>query len=185
MFDTLAVARQLAASGFARDQAEAIAKAIQRRPRAWQPRYVRPVPGRPLAEVRAEIANLDTRLSTDIAGVRTEILNGLAAGALALALSCSVLGDGWFFYTRDNQRRPGTWALAYAVMIAPPLFVHNYIELRPTDEVAASLLFMLTEVALHTHRYYRRNARRGGPRPVPRRLGCAGPFAAESSPKRG
>ena len=75
------------------------------------------------------------------------ILNGLAAGALALALSCGVLGDGWFFDTTDNQRRPGTWALAYAVMIAPPLFVHNYIELRPTDEVAVSLLFMLTGFA--------------------------------------
>ena len=38
-------------------------------------------------------------------------------------------------------------------------------------------------VALHTHRYYRRNRRRGGTRPGPRRLGCAGPFAAVSSPK--
>ena len=75
------------------------------------------------------------------------ILNGLAAGALALALSCGVLGDGWFFDITDNQRRLGTWALAYAVMIAPPIFVRDYIELRPTDEVAVSLLFMLTGFA--------------------------------------
>jgi len=75
------------------------------------------------------------------------ILNGLAAGALALALSCGVVGDGWFFDMTDNQRRPGTWALAYAVMIAPPIFVRDYIELRPTDEIAVSLLYMLTGFA--------------------------------------
>ena len=77
-------------------------------------------------------------------------MNGLAAGTLALALSSGVLGGGWWFDTTDNQRRPGIWALAYAVMIAPTLFVHHYIELRPGDEVAVSLLFMLTGFASYT-----------------------------------
>ena len=78
------------------------------------------------------------------------ILNGLATGALVLAVSSGVLGGGWFFDTTGNQRRPGIWALAYAVMIAPTLFVHNYVELRPADEVAVSLLFMLTGFASYT-----------------------------------
>ena len=32
-------------------------------------------------------------------------------------------------------------------MMAPMLFVHQYIELRPADEVAVSLLFMLSGFA--------------------------------------
>ena len=75
------------------------------------------------------------------------ILNGLAAGALALALS---IGAGGWFDTTVNRRRPGIWALAYAVMMAPTLFVHHYIELRPADEVAVSLLFILTGFAAYT-----------------------------------
>ena len=72
MFDTLAVAQQLAAGGVARDQAEVIAKAIH--DGLEQGNHVTADQFKAgLAEVRAEIANLDTRLSTDIAGVRTEL----------------------------------------------------------------------------------------------------------------
>ena len=74
------------------------------------------------------------------------ILNGLAAGALAQALSIGDLHGGWFD-TTDNRRRPGIRALAYAVMMAPTVFVHHYIELRPADEVAVSSLFVLTGFA--------------------------------------
>ncbi|MCY4636826.1 MAG: hypothetical protein OXG04_20395 [Acidobacteria bacterium] len=55
MFDTLAVSWQLAGGGGARNQAEVIAKAIH---------HLRPVQAG-LAEVRAEIANLDAPLSTE------------------------------------------------------------------------------------------------------------------------
>jgi type IV secretory pathway TrbD component len=71
------------------------------------------------------------------------ILNGLAAGALAQALSIGDLRGGWWFDTTGNRRRPGVRALAYAVMMAPTLFVHRYIELAPADEVAVSVLFLL------------------------------------------
>ena len=65
---------------------------------------------------------------------------------LSQALSIGDLHRGWFD-TTDNRRRPGIRALAYAVMMAPTLFVHQYIELRPADEVAVSLLFMLSGFA--------------------------------------
>ena len=77
------------------------------------------------------------------------ILNGLAAGAVALALSIDDLRGGWFD-TTDHRRRPGIRALAYAVMMAPTLFVHHYVEFRPADEVAVSLLFLLTGFASYT-----------------------------------
>ena len=77
------------------------------------------------------------------------ILNGLAAGALALALSTG-LREGLLDTTDYHQRRPGIWAVTYAVMIAPMVFVHHYIELRPADEFAVSLLFALTGLASHT-----------------------------------
>ena len=74
MFDTLAVARQLAAGGVARDQAEVIAHAI--RQGAEQGDHVTSDQFKAgLAELRAEIAALDTRVSMEIAGVRTEIAN--------------------------------------------------------------------------------------------------------------
>ena len=74
MFDTLAVAQQLAAGGVARNQAEVIAKAIH--DGLEQGDHVTSDQFKAgLAEVRTEIANLDTRLSTQIAGVRTEIAN--------------------------------------------------------------------------------------------------------------
>ena len=41
--------------------------------RAGRPRHLGPVQGRPGRELRAEIANLDTRLSTQIADVRTQM----------------------------------------------------------------------------------------------------------------
>ena len=57
------------------------------------------------------------------------ILNGLAAGALSQTHSTG-LRDGRLD-TTDNRRRSGIRALAYAVMMAPALFVHHYTELRP------------------------------------------------------
>ncbi len=77
------------------------------------------------------------------------ILNGLAAGGLALALSIG--GDlvgGWFDAT-DNRSRSGVRGLTCTVMVAPPLLVHRYVELRPADEFAVSLLFMLTAAAAY------------------------------------
>jgi hypothetical protein len=62
MFDTLAVAQQLAAGGVARDQAEVIAGAIGSAVEQ----------GAGLAGLRTEIANLDTRLSAQIAELRAE-----------------------------------------------------------------------------------------------------------------
>lgn len=73
------------------------------------------------------------------------ILNGLAAGALSQTRSTG-LRDGRLD-TTDNRRRSGIRALAYAVMMAPALFVHHYTELRPADEIAVSLLFVLTGFA--------------------------------------
>ena len=74
MFDTLAVAQQLAAGGVARDQAEVIAHAI--RQGAEQGDHVTSDQFKAgLAELRTEIAAIDTRVSTEIAGVRTEIAN--------------------------------------------------------------------------------------------------------------
>ena len=74
MFDTLAVAQQLAAGGVARDQAEVIAHAI--RQGAEQGDHVTSDQFKAgLAELRTEIAALDTRVSTEIAGVRAEIAN--------------------------------------------------------------------------------------------------------------
>ena len=71
MFDTLALAQQLAAGGVARDQAEVIAGAIGQG--LEQGDHVTSDQFKAgLAEVRAEIANLDTRLSTQIAELRTE-----------------------------------------------------------------------------------------------------------------
>ena len=74
MFDTLAVAQQLAAGGVARDQAEVIAHAI--RQGVEQGDHVTSDQFKAgVAELRTEIAALDTRVSTAIAGVRAEIAN--------------------------------------------------------------------------------------------------------------
>ena len=77
------------------------------------------------------------------------VLNGLAAGALALVLSIDELRGGWLDTTHD-RRRTGIRALAYAVMLAPTLFADRYIAFRPADEVAVSLLFLLTGFAAYT-----------------------------------
>ena len=59
------------------------------------------------------------------------ILNGLAAGGLALALSVGGdLAGGWFDAT-DNRSRSGVRGLTWSVMVAPALLVHRYVELRP------------------------------------------------------
>ena len=75
MFDTLAVAQQLAAAGGDRDQLEVIAKAIHD-DRLEQGDHVTSDQFRAgFAEVRPEIANLDTRLSTQITELRTGVAN--------------------------------------------------------------------------------------------------------------
>ena len=67
-------AQQLTAGGVDRDQAEVIANAI--RLGGEQDDHVTSDQFKAgIADVRTEIANLDTRLSTEVAGVRTEIAN--------------------------------------------------------------------------------------------------------------
>lgn len=89
MFDTLAVAQQLAAGGVAREQAEVIAKAIH--DGLEQGDHVTPDQfNAGLAEVRTEIANLDTRLSTQIADLRAEQRTEIAA--LDTRLSTQIAG---------------------------------------------------------------------------------------------
>ena len=74
MFDTHAVARSLTAADFTPAQADALTDAI--RSAAEQGDHVTSDQFKAgQAEVRAEIANLDTRLSTQIAEVRTEVAN--------------------------------------------------------------------------------------------------------------
>ena len=78
MFDTLAVAQQLAAGGVARDQAEVIAKAIHDGLEHGD--HVTSDQFRAgLAEVRTEIASLDTRLSTQIASLDTRLSTQIAS----------------------------------------------------------------------------------------------------------
>ena len=77
MLDTLSVAQELAAGGVARDQAEVIANAMRRF--AEQDEHVTADQFKAgIAEVRTEIANLDTRLSRQIADLRTEQQTGIA-----------------------------------------------------------------------------------------------------------
>ncbi len=74
MLDTLAVAQELTAGGVDRNQAEVIAGAIGHA--VEQSDHVTSDQFKAgLSELRAEIAALDTRLSTQIAGVRTEVAN--------------------------------------------------------------------------------------------------------------
>ena len=76
------------------------------------------------------------------------VLNGLAAGALVLALSI-VVRDGRFDMM-DNRRRRGVWLLAYVVMITPVLFVDDAIGIELSDRAnlfALSVLFALTGFA--------------------------------------
>lgn len=74
-------------------------------------------------------------------------LNGLAAGALALALSI-VVGDGRFA-VMDARRRPGVRTLAYVVMMVPAFLAGNVmeVELARAEGFALGLLFLLTGFA--------------------------------------
>ena len=84
MFDTLAVAQQLAAGGVARDQAEVSAKAI--RDGVEQGDHVTSDQFKAgLAEVRTEIANLDKRLSTQIANLETRLIRWMVGTVIATA----------------------------------------------------------------------------------------------------
>ena len=76
-------------------------------------------------------------------------LNGLAAGALALALTVAV-SDGRFG-VMDVRRRPGVRTLASVVMIFPALVVGNAmdVELARAEGFALGLLFLLTGFAAH------------------------------------
>ena len=82
MFDTLAIAQQLAAGGVARDQAEVIAKAIH--DGVGQGDHVTSDQFKAgLAEVRTEIAALDARLAAMETRLTWRIIGGVAAvGAL-------------------------------------------------------------------------------------------------------
>ena len=74
MLDTHAVARSLTAVDFTPDQADALTDAL--RLAAEQGDHVTSDQFKAgQAEVRAEIANLDTRLSTRLAEVRAEVAN--------------------------------------------------------------------------------------------------------------
>ena len=77
------------------------------------------------------------------------VLNGLAAGALALSI---VVRDGRFnmMDMMDNRCHPGVWLLAYVVMITPVLFVDDAIGIELSDRAnlfALSVLFALTGFA--------------------------------------
>ena len=77
MLDTLSVAQRLAAGGIDRDQAEVIADAI--RQAVEQGDYVTSDQFKAgMAELRAEIANLDTRLSKQIAELHAEMQTQIA-----------------------------------------------------------------------------------------------------------
>ena len=77
MLDTLSVAQEMTAGGIDRDQAEVIANAMRKL--AEQGDHVTADQFKAgLAEVRTEIAGLDTRLSTQIAEMRTEQQTGIA-----------------------------------------------------------------------------------------------------------
>ncbi|MCY4027906.1 MAG: hypothetical protein OXH75_16540 [Acidobacteria bacterium] len=82
MFDTLAIAQQLAAGGVARDQAEVIAKAIH--DGVEQGDHVTSDQFKAgLAEVRTEITALDARLAAMETRLTWRIIGGVAAvGAL-------------------------------------------------------------------------------------------------------
>ena len=81
MLDTLSVAQELAAGGVDRDQAEVIANAMRKvveqgdHVTADQFKAGQAEVRAEIADVRTEIANLDTRLSAQIGDVRTEIAN--------------------------------------------------------------------------------------------------------------
>ena len=76
-------------------------------------------------------------------------LNGLAAGALALATSI-VVGDGRFG-VMNIRRRPGLRGFAYAVIMLPAFLAGNVmnVQLAQAEGLALGLLFLLTGFAAH------------------------------------
>ena len=74
-------------------------------------------------------------------------LNGLAAGALALAVTI-VVGDGRFG-VMNIRRRPGLRTFAYVVIMLPAFLAGNVMELARAEGVALALLFLLTGFAAH------------------------------------
>ena len=54
-------------------------------------------------------------------------MNGLSAGALAMAFSIGMSDDGlkWYGYCPSRQ---GVWMLAYIVMMIPTFFMGRFIE---------------------------------------------------------
>lgn len=84
MFDTLAVARKLAAGGVGREQAEVIAEAI--RGGVEHGDHVTGDQFRAgLAEIRAEISALDTKLSTRMADLEARLIRWMVGAVLAAA----------------------------------------------------------------------------------------------------
>ena len=84
MLDTLAVAQQLAAGGVARDETEVIAtaigQAVEQGDHDTTDQFRAGV-----AELRSEVATLDTRLATQPADLRTEQGTEIAAVRAAIA----------------------------------------------------------------------------------------------------
>ena len=76
-------------------------------------------------------------------------LNGLAAGALALAASI-VVGDGRFG-VMNIRRRPGLRTIAYGVIMLPAFLAGNLmdIELARAEGFALALLFLFTAFAAY------------------------------------
>ena len=76
-------------------------------------------------------------------------LNGLAAGALALA-SYIIVGDGRFG-VMNVRRRPGLRTFAYAVMLLPAFMAGSVmeIELARAEGLALAMLFLLTAFAAY------------------------------------
>ncbi len=76
-------------------------------------------------------------------------LNGLAAGALALAASI-VVGDGRFS-VMNVRRRPGLRTFAYVVILLPAFLAGNVmnVELARAEGFALGMLFLLTGFAAH------------------------------------
>lgn len=74
-------------------------------------------------------------------------LNGLAAGALALAASI-VVGDGRFS-VMSVRRRPGLRTFAYVVILLPAFMAGNVmsVELARAEGFALGMLFLLTGFA--------------------------------------
>ena len=76
-------------------------------------------------------------------------LNGLAAGALALATSI-IVGDGRFG-VMNVRRRPGLRTLAYAVVFLPAFMAGSVmdVEIARAEGLALAMLFLFTGFAAY------------------------------------